>query len=67
MKNLTAYKIAKANLKSFAQSIVPTFGTDKPAIREAINLHTHELCNDLNREFNKVRLHNFACKLHPKD
>ena len=77
MKPLTDYQVAKANLKQFAQDIKNKFPNDKDLCRMEINDYTHNLCqyNSLCGKLQTERqlrlfierLHNYACKLHPKD
>ena len=76
MKNLTAYQTAKIELKAFAQYINENFAHDKPLCRHEINWYAQYLCINFkqlkNCESREVRmfeerLHNYACKLHPKD
>ena len=67
MKALTQYQTAKILLKEYAQNIIPIFGNDKPLCRESINLFCDSLERELTRDFDKLRLQNVACKLHPKD
>jgi hypothetical protein len=65
---MTNYQEAKDKLRSYAQWTKARFRNDKPAIREAINIHTHELASDFDlTEHKKNLLHNYACALHPKD
>ena len=67
MKNITQYQVAKSLLTDFAKEIKTKFPSDKPLCRQEINLFCDSLERDLNRDFDKIRLQNVACKLHPKD
>ena len=76
MEKLTQYQTTKIELKNFAKEIITKFPNDKPLCREEINILTHSLCQTFkqlkNYESREVRmfeerLHNYACKLHPKD
>lgn len=65
---ITNYKQAKSMLRSHAEYIKDVYAGDKPAIRQAINYWTHELCKEFNlSEHKQGLLHEYACKLHPKD
>ena len=76
MKNLTQYQVAKALLTDFAKEIKAQYPSDKPLCKMEINDYAHYLCNDFKQLKNyksrevrmfEERLHNVACKLHPKD
>ena len=76
MKALTAYQTTKILLKEYAQEIIAEFPNDKGLCRQEINVLAHSLCQNFkqlkNYESREVRmfeerLHNYACKLHPKD
>lgn len=65
MKN---YQIAKSKLRAYAEWVKVFYNNDKPAIREAVNIKTHELSSEWElTEYNTNLLHNYACTLHPKD
>ncbi len=62
------YKLAKAHLRGYAKWVKFFYGNDKPAIREAINIKTHEQSKEWDlTEYKTNLLHNYACTLHPKD
>lgn len=76
MANLTQYQSAKSLLKDYAQEIKGQFPNDKPLCRQEINILAHSLCENFKQLKNyksrevrlyEERLHNYACKLHPKD
>lgn len=63
---MTNYKQAKNMLHSHAKYIKNVYTGDKPAIRESINVRTHELCKEFDlSEHKQELLHEYACKLHP--
>jgi hypothetical protein len=65
---MTNYQQAKSMLRSYAGYISVQFRDDKPAIRQCINEYTHAICSDYNlTEYKQNLLHNYACKLHPKN
>jgi len=62
------YKLAKAKLRAYSEWVKVFYGNDKPAIREAINIKTHEQAKEWDLTEHKTNLlHNYACTLHPKD
>ena len=67
MKALTDYQVAKSLLTDYAKEIKSKFPNDKPLCGEEINLFSDSLERELKRDFDKLRLQNVACKLHPKD
>ena len=76
MAKLTDYQIAKIELKNFTKEIITKFPNDKPFCRQEINWYAEYSCQNFkqlkNYESREVRmfeerLHNYACKLHPKD
>lgn len=67
MKKLTQYQSTKSLLTDYAKEIKGQFPNDKPLCRQEINLFCESLEKDLDRNFDKIRLQNVACKLHPKD
>lgn len=67
MKALTQYQTAKSLLTDYAKEIKSEFPNDKPLCRQEINLFCESLERELSRDFDKLRLQNIACKLHPKD
>lgn len=53
-------------LRSHAEYARKIYAGDKPAIRQAINIRAHELCEEYDlSEHKQSLLHNYACKLHP--
>ena len=64
----TKYQLAKQALKAVAIQSKKDFPTDKPAIRQEINDMTHWIISDMDlTEYQANLLHNYACKLHPKN
>lgn len=67
---MTKYQQAKQQLKELSNKAKEQFGTDKPAIRQCINDNCDAICKDnlYNglTEYQQSLLHNYACKLHPK-
>jgi hypothetical protein len=44
------------------------YSNDKPLIRMSINDSAHNIAKELKLpEYNTTLLHNYACKLHPKE
>ena len=66
MKALTDYQIAKSLLKDYAQEL-KTKSLTKTDYRCYLNDYSDSLERDLKRDFDKFRLQNYCCKLHPKD
>jgi hypothetical protein len=65
---ITNYQSAKDMLRAHSEWVKARYRSDKPAIRQAINDYTHELCRDFSlSEYQCNLLHNYACELHPKD
>lgn len=66
MTKLTDYQVAKSLLKDYAQEL-KIQGLTKTTFRCYLNDYSDSLERDLVRDFDKLRLQNYACKLHPKD
>lgn len=65
---MTNYQHAKSMLRSHAEYVSVQFRGDKPAIRQSINDYTDSICKDFTlTEYEQSLLHNYACKLHPKN
>ena len=68
MKLPTIYQQCKIALKAYAQNIIKKAPKNKPLCRQEIDDCCARLCKGiLKKEFDKIRLQNYACKLHPKD
>ena len=69
---MSKYQIAKNILRGIAYDAKSEHRGDKPCIRQIINDSADQICRgylgygDLS-EYQKNLLHNYACKLHPKD
>ena len=66
MKNLTNYQVSKVLLKEYANELKAQNLT-KTDYRCYLNDYAHSLERELVRDFDKFRLQNYCCKLHPKD
>jgi hypothetical protein len=65
---MTNYQISKDILKSISHDAKSTYRGDKPAIRQVINDSADAICKSGHlTEHEQQLLHNYACKLHPKD
>lgn len=63
---MTNYAIAKQELKNTANHLKKHYPNDKPLIRQGINDRAYYLQYNLT-PYEIELLHNYACKLHPKN
>lgn len=67
-KVFSDYQLARMELIGIAKKAKRYYPNDKPAVRQIINDSTHRLASEHNLSEHKTELlHNYACKLHPKD